>query len=140
MTKLSEKLADLSARIGDLEARAEAFKAEQQDKRDRKVKELQDQVQAQWNELESAVSSKTDGVAEAWSSLNLSMREKAEAIRAQVEEKKDAFDATRADHRANRLEYNAQLAIDFAIVAMEEAELAAAEAIDARLYSDSLSK
>ncbi len=138
MAKLSEKLADLSARAGDIEARAEAFHSEQQDKRDQKIAELKADIEAQQDKMQSAVQAKGDEISSAWSSFNASMRDKAGAVRAQIEAKKDAVDAGRAARRAERLEYNAMLTIDFALAAMDEAELAVIEAIDARAHSDDL--
>lgn len=138
MTKLSEKLADLSARVGDIEARAEAFRTEQTEKRDLKVAELQAEVAARQERLQTAVAAKGDEISSAWGNFNGAMRARAEAVRQQIAAKKDAADANRAERRAERLELNAALAIDFALVAMEDAELAVAEAIDARLLADDL--
>ena len=139
MTTLSNKLADLSVRVGDIEARAEAFKAEQQEKRDQKVEALKAEVLARQESLQAAVQSKGDEIASAWGTLNQSMRVKAASVRNEIQAKKDAVDASRAANRADRLEFNAGLAIDFALVAMEDAELAVAEAIDARLKAEALS-
>ncbi len=138
MAKLSEKLADLSARVGDIEARAEAFRAAQQDKRDQTVAELKADIEAQQNKIQSAVQAKGDEISSAWSSFNSSVRNKASTVRAQIEAKKDAIDASRAGRRADRLEYNAMLTVDFALAAMDEAELAVIESIDARAHSDKL--
>ena len=138
MTRLSDKLNDLSVRVGDIEARIEAFQSEQQDKRDQKVAALKADVKARQDSLHSTIQSKADEISTAWEVFNQSMRKKAESVRNQIEAKKDAIDADRAARRADRLEYNAVLAIDFAIVAMEDAELAVAEAIDARLHAEVL--
>lgn len=140
MTKISEKLGDLSVRVGDIEARAEAFTSECEETRNQKVAELQANAKSQRDRIESAVQSKGDEISAAWTSLNQSMCEKAERVYKQIEAKKDTVDATRARDRADWLEANAMLAIDFAIAAMEDAELAAAQAIDARLHADSFEK
>jgi len=136
MTKLSEKLADLSVRVGDIEARAEAFTQEQQAKRDQTVAEMRAEVAARQDSLQAAAQDKGDEIASAWNAFNQSMRTRAYSIRGQIEAKKDAIDAATAKRRADRLEYNAILAIDFALIAMEDAELAVAEAFDARIYAD----
>ena len=139
MTQLSEKLADLSIRVGDIEARAEAFQAEQKNKRDQKVAELKADVEARQAQIQSTVEAKGDEISSAWSNLTQSVQEKAAAVRAQIDVKNDAIDASRANRRAERLEFNAMLAIDFALAAMEDAELAAIEAFDARMHADELS-
>lgn len=136
MSKLSEKLADLSIHVGDIEARAEAFTLEQEAKRDAKVTEMRAEVAARQENLQAAAKGKADEIASAWTAFNASMRARAEGVRTQIEAKKDAVDAARALRRADRLEVNAILAIEFAIVAMQDAELAAAEALDARIYAE----
>ena len=138
MTTLSTKLNDLSVRVGDIEARAEAFKAEQQEKRDEKVAAMKADVQERQDKLQSAVQSKGDEISSAWGAFNQSMKARADSVRSKIEAKKDAADAGRANRRADRLEANALFALDFALVAMEDAELAVAEAIDARLYAEAL--
>ncbi|WP_299640258.1 hypothetical protein, partial [uncultured Ruegeria sp.] len=75
MTKLSYKLADLSTRVGDIEARAEAFKAEQQEKREQKVVAMKADVQAQQDKLQAAVRSNSDEIASAWAAFNQSMQD-----------------------------------------------------------------
>ncbi|MGV6802712.1 MAG: hypothetical protein ACWA49_00800 [Ruegeria sp.] len=139
MTKLSDKLADLSVQVGDIEARAEAFKAEQQEKREQKVAAMKADVRAQQIKLQAAVQSTSDEIASAWAAFNQSMQDKTVSVRNEIEARLAAIDAGRAEHHADRLEFNAALAIDFALVAMEDAELAVAEAINARLHSDALS-
>ena len=138
MPTLSEKLSDLSVRVGDIEARAAAFGADQREKRDLKIAEMRANFMARQDNLQAAIQMKGDDVADAWNAFNQSMRERFSNVRAQIGAKKDAFDASRANRRAERLENNAILAIDFALVAIEDAELAVAEAIDARLDAAAL--
>ena len=139
MTRLSDKLADVSVQVGDREARAEAFKAEQQEKREQKLAAMKADVRAQQDKLQAAVQSKSDEIASAWAAFNHSMQDKAVSVRNEIEARLDVIDAGRAERHADRLEFNAALAIDFALVAMEDAELAVAEAVNARLHSDALS-
>ena len=138
MAQLLDKLADLSVRVGDLEARAEAFKRSQQKRRDRKVAQMKAEVQARQDKLQALAEANSDEIASAWTELNQSMRLKAERTRKQIEARKGAIDSGRAERRAVRLELNAMLAIDFASLAMGEAELAVAEAVDARIQADIL--
>ena len=107
MTTLSAKLNDLSVRVGDIEARAEAFKTEQQDKRDQKVAAMKADVQDKQDKLQSAVQAKGDEISSAWGAFNQSMRDRAQTVRSKIEAKKDAIDANRASRRADRLEVNA---------------------------------
>ena len=140
MTELSERIADLSVRVGDIEARAEAFTWEQEARRDEMVAEMRAAVVARQDALQVAVRDQGDQIASAWTAFNTSMRERAEGVKALIEAKKDAVNASRAQRRADRLEANAILAIDFALIAMEDAELAAAEAFDARIHAGSFAE
>ncbi len=138
MVSLSEKLYDLSVGVGDIEARADAFKAEQQENRDKRINDLRRKTQERQDALCSAVQAKGDEISSAWNALNQSMQVRAEKVRTEIEAKKNAVDAERAIRRAEHLEENAVLAIEFAAVAMEDAELAVVEAIDARVHAEAL--
>lgn len=138
MTKLSEMLGDLSVGVGDIEARAEAFIAEQQERRDAKVAELRSEVHSRQDQLQSKFQDASDEISSAWSEFNRSMKARSQKVQAVIEAKKDVVDAQFAASRADRLERNALFTLDFAIVAMEDAELAVAEALDARLHADEL--
>lgn len=136
MTALLDKLSDLSVRVGDIEARAEAFWAEQQERREQKISAMQAEVLARDESLKVAIHSKPDEIALTWAAFRTSLRDKAVSVRSEIETQRDSVRLNRKARRADLLEFNASLAIEFAIVAIEEAELAVAEAIDARLKAD----
>lgn len=137
MTKLSEQLADLSARAASVENRVEALKSETLEKRDAKVAELKTGVETARSTFENSVKSKGDAITNAWADLTAGMKARAEAVKSSVLAKKDAVEAGHARLRADILEEDAASAIAFAILAMDDAERAAAEAMDARLIADS---
>lgn len=138
MANLSEQLSDLSARVAKIEARAAEFKHASQDQRDAKVRELKAGVEAARAQFTSNVQSVNEDISSSWSALNQNLKSGVEKIRSDITAKKDAMDASRAKARADRLEDNAVASLGFAILAMEEAELAAVEAVDARLHAESL--
>jgi len=137
---LSEQLSDLAERVGDIEARIEAFKNEQKEMRERKVAAIRAEVKASQDRLTSAILEKRGEISSAWAQFNQSMEAKADAVRSKIVAKKEAIDLKRAQDRADHLEFNAAHAVGFALVAIEDAELAVAEAIDARLHADELAK
>jgi prophage DNA circulation protein len=59
-------------------------------------------------------------------------------MRVKLDEKRDDHDAAVAERRAQRTELNAEDAVSFAIFAVDEAEAAVLEAIDARVVADAL--
>jgi hypothetical protein len=137
MKTLSEQLADLSARAAKVEARADAFKQESHEKRDAKVAEIKAAVESAQNRFETSVKDKNDEIKSAWAEFNANMKARTEKVKAKIEGKKEAIDKGRAEHRADRLENNADVAIGFAILTIEDAEYAVLEALDARLHAES---
>ena len=138
MPTLSEQLADLSVRVGDIEARIAAFKDGQKEMRDKKVEALKADVEAAHDRLTSSFHTKSDQISSAWAEFHHSVEAKAHAVRSTIKAKKDAIDVKRAADRADQLEFNAAHSVSFALLAIEDAELAVAEAVDARIFADSL--
>jgi len=60
-------------------------------------------------------------------------------IKSNIEAKKEARELNRAIHRADDAEEYAVASIAFAVMAVDEAEIAVLEAIEARAYADLLS-
>lgn len=138
MTPLSDQLAELSERVRDIEGRISVFKNEQSQVRAEKVDALKSRVEKTQDRLTTTLGAKSNEISSAWAEFNRSMQAKASAIRTAVVEKKDAIDASHAQDRADRLEYNAVQSVDFALLAIEDAELAVIEAVDARIHAESL--
>ena len=135
MITLSDKLADLSVRIGDVEARAYAFCFDTAEKRDQKIMEMQATVRALQDSLQSSVQGKDDEISSVWAELGQAQSTNVARVRAKAKSKKDVTGTVHARRRAESLGTNASLAIDFAIIAMLYAELAVAEALDARVHA-----
>jgi hypothetical protein len=134
--KLSEQLADMSARAVQVEERVESLKTETLEKRDAQVAALKTSVETARSNFESSVKSKGDEIATAWSDLNSSMKARAETVKSAVMSKKEAIEAGHARLRADMLEENAAATIVFAVMAIEDAEIAVVEAMDARMIAD----
>jgi hypothetical protein len=73
-----------------------------------------------------------------WSALRTNFQDHFDQMRQQAEERKNDRDARVAERRAERAEANAADAIDFAAYAIEEAQVTALEATEARAIADSL--
>ena len=58
------------------------------------------------------------------------------ALKANIGEAKHNHDVKRADRRADRLEWEAGFAIDYAIASVEQANLAVLDAIDGRVEAE----
>jgi hypothetical protein len=135
--KLSEQLAEMSARAVQVEERVESLRTETLEKRDAQVAALETRVETARSNFESSVKTKGDEIATAWSDLNSSVKARAETVKSAVMSKKEAIEAGHARLRADMLEENAAATITFAVLAIEESEFAVVEAIDARIIADS---
>ena len=95
------------------------------------------------NRSAAAISDKAgvakDDAAAKWDQLRSGVSGHVNDLRAKVEAKKDEFDATSASIAADNAESDAEAAIDFASWAIDNAVLAALNAVDARAYAESFS-
>ena len=129
---LSAQLADLSVRAKNAEdavasaqkeghdkvvARSEAATAAIQ-KVDRDIKSANDNLVANWNALKTKVSADMD----AWN--------------ARIAQLKHDRGVKRADNHAERLEWEASFAVDYAVAAIEEAKSAILDAIVGRIEAE----
>jgi hypothetical protein len=77
-------------------------------------------------------------VASQWQDLQANYNRQVAQIKSNIEAKKEALELNRAVNRADDAEDYAAASIAFAIMAVDEAEIATLEAIGARAYADSL--
>lgn len=138
MPTLSEQLADLSLRVGDMEARIMAFKSEKNEMRGNKVVSLKADANAAQERLTSELQATDHQISAPWAAFATAIKAKANAVRAMIGEEVDTTDPKRARKRAVRLEVNAEHSLRFALLAIEDAELAVAEAIDAGIHADAV--
>lgn len=137
MTKpLSEQLADLSVRAKHAE---DAFSAAQKEARDKfEVRKQQAHAAATSAvaKVDQDIKAAGDSVTRDWTTMKAKVAADASALKAHVAEAKHEYDAKRAQGRADRLEWEAGFAIDYAIASVEQANLAVLDAIDGRLQAD----
>ena len=94
------------------QARAAASAATE--KVNQKIKSAQNTATANWNAFKAKVAADMDG------------------LKTVVAERKQEFDARRAENSAERLEWEAGVAVDYAIACVEQAEVAVLDAIVGR--------
>ena len=137
MTKpLSEQLADLSVRAKHAE---DAFSAAQKEAHDkieaRKQKARADATTAVEKVNQKIKSANADTVRD-WNALKVKVAADVAGLKANVAAAKHNHDVKRADRRADRLEWEAGFAIDYAISSVEQAKLAVLDAIDGRVEAE----
>jgi hypothetical protein len=77
-----------------------------------------------------------EAIAKDWNALQKKIVPDMTAVITFAANAKHDLDAQRAENRAELMEYDARLAIDYAIAAVEQARFAVLDAIDARLTAE----
>ena len=140
MAKLSEQLADLSVRAKHAEDAVAAAQKEAQDK----VLARREQARAAATaaaekvnrDIKSAgdsVKSAGDAAAKKWSAFQTKVSNDLQSIKEGIAQKKQDLDVKLAEKHADHLEWEAGLAVDYAIAAVEQAELAVLDALAGRM-------
>ena len=133
MKALSEQLAELSVHAKSVEDNFAAAQEEAHDKiAARKTEALAAAKTAVENvnkQIKSAGASATRDI----NALQAKITGDMNALKAYAVEAKHKLDVSRAENRAENLEWDAGIAIDYAIASVEQARLAVLDAIDGRL-------
>jgi len=133
---LSEHLADLSVRAKHAE---DAFSAAQNEAHEkieaRKQKARADATTAVEKVNQKIKSANADTVRD-WNALKVKVAADVAGLKANVAAAKHNHDVKRTERRADRLEWEAGFAIDYAIASVEQANLAVLDAIDGRVQAE----
>jgi hypothetical protein len=134
--RLSEQLADLSVRAKNAE---DAFTAAQKEAHD-KIAVRKEQAHAAATtaveKVNQEVKSAGDSVSRDWNSVKAKIAADMSALKADVAHAKHDRDVKHAENRADRLEWEAGFAIDYAIASVEQAKLAVLDAVDSRIAAE----
>jgi hypothetical protein len=140
MAKLSEQLADLSVRAKHAEDAASAAMNEARDKVLARREHARATAAAAIEKVDQSVKSAGDSVKSAgdaagkkWAALQAKIADDLQSVKSAVAQKKHDLDVRRAESRADWLDWEAQLAVDYAIAMVEQAELAVLDAVAGRM-------
>ena len=126
----------MSERAKVAEDRAAAARAESREQVEARVATVKADAERRREEAQAQAAKAEDDLTAHWRSLQAGMHDHLQQIRASIDERRDDLDAKLALRRAERAEDNAADAIDFALLAIDEAEESVLEAIDARLIAN----
>ncbi len=129
---LSEQLADLSVQAKKAEDDFAATKKESHDKMVARREQLRTAATQSVDKLKQEMKSAGAEVSSSFSALKAKVAADAETLKANVKQWKKGLDAERAENHAEEMEWEASVAIDYAISAVEQAKLAAVDAVIAR--------
>jgi hypothetical protein len=125
MTKrLSEQLADLSVRAKGAEQALDSAEKEAHDKIVARKEQAHAAATKAVERVNQEVKSANDTATRNWSAVKAKIADDVNHLKANVAHAKHEHDVKRAANKANRLEWEAGFAIDYAIAAVEQAKLA----------------
>jgi hypothetical protein len=140
MAKLSDQLADLSAHAKHAEDAASAAQKEAHDKVMARREQARAAATAMIEKVDRNIKAAGDnvksvggGAAQKWTALQTKIAGDLQSMKSGIAEKKHDWDASRAEINAEDLEWEASLAVDYAIAAIDQAELAVLDAVAGRI-------
>jgi hypothetical protein len=126
---LSEHLADLSVRAKHAEDALAAAQREAHDKVVARKEHARAAATAATEKVNSDIKSAENTATKNWNAVRAKVAADINTLKADVAHKKHDLDAKRAENYADRLEWEANVAIDYAIASVEQAEWAVLDAI-----------
>ncbi|MBV9560751.1 MAG: hypothetical protein JOY90_09890 [Bradyrhizobium sp.] len=134
--KLSEQLASLSARAKTAEDSLAAAEKEAHEQLAKHQQKARDDAKLAVEKVDQELKKASDTAEKSWGALRAKIAADLNALKADIAHHKHEHDVKRAKDRADRLEWEAGFAIDYAIASIEQAKLAVLDAIDGRVAAD----
>ena len=138
MKKLSELLRELADRAENAENKVAAAEQETSEKVHAAIDTSKADAKARQDEFKANVAKKKATAASDWKKLQEDHNERVQKIKKHIAAKKDAVNRQLAEDRADDAEEYARVLIHFASMAIDNAEVASLEAIEARAHAESL--
>lgn len=137
---LSDQLAELSKRARAVEDRMATARTATREQLNADMANARAEAKARNEKAKARAAQMHDDVTAHWTGLQAHVRDQFDQIHRSLQQKRDEHDVKAAQHRAERAEWNAEEAIDFASYALDEAEAYVLEAIYARQAADMLAQ
>jgi hypothetical protein len=131
--RISEQLADLSARAKSAEDALDAAEKEAHDKVEARKQEAHAAATRAVEKVNQEIKSANQSATRNWTAVKAKIADDMSHLNADMAHAKHEHDVKRAESRADRLEWEASFAIDYAIASVEQARLAVLDAVDGRL-------
>ncbi|HKD27569.1 MAG TPA: hypothetical protein VKC66_16920 [Xanthobacteraceae bacterium] len=130
--QLSQQLADLSVRAKNAEDAVAAAEKEAHDKIEARKEQARAAAKNATEKVKQEIKSAGDTAARNWTAVRTKVAADIDALKAGVAKAKHDLDARQAESHAERLEWEAGVAIDYAIASVEQAKLAVLDAVSSR--------
>lgn len=134
--RLSEQLVDLSVRAKSAEDAVTAAEKEAHDKVIARKEQARVAASAAVEKVNQEIKSAGDTAARNWSAVKAKVAADVNALKANVAQAKHDLGAKRAENYAEELEWEAGVAIDYAVASVEQAKYAVLDAIAGRVEAE----
>jgi len=133
---LSEQFADLSVRAKNAEDAVNAASEEVHDKIELRKDEARAAAAKATEKVKQEIQNARDTAVRNWTAVRAKIAADVDGLKARVAEAKCDVDVRHAENRADRLEWEARVAIDYAIASVEQAKLAVLDAVSSRAKAE----
>jgi len=134
--RLSEQLAELSVRAKNAEDAAAAAQKEAHDKIVARREQAHAAATAATQKVNQELASVKDTATRNWNALKAKISADIETLKTGIAQRKREIEFGRAENNAERLEWEAGFAIDYAVASIEQARLAVLDAIAGRVEAE----
>src|SRR5262245_13728800 len=134
--QLSEQLAELAVRAKNAEENIAAAQKEAHDKVAARKEQARASARSAIETVNQEIKSAGDSAARNWTTFRAKIAADISALKADVAHAKHDRDVKRAEKQADELEWEAGVAIDYAIASVEQAKFAILDALDGRLAAE----
>jgi hypothetical protein len=133
---LSKQLADLSVRAKNAEDAVAAAEKEAGDKIEARKEQARAAAATATEKVNQEIKSVHDTAAKNWTAVRAKIAADMSALKANVARAKHDLDVRHTESRAERLEWEAGVAIDYAIASVEQAKLAVLDSVSSRVEAE----
>jgi len=133
---LSQQLADLSVRAKNTEDAWAAAKKEAHDKIEARKEQARAAATKATEKVNQEIKSAGDTAGRNWTAVRAKIAADMNALKACFAHAKRDLDARHAESHAERLEWEAGVAVDYAIASIEQAKLAVLDAVAGRVAAE----
>jgi hypothetical protein len=133
---LSQQLADLSVRAKNAEDAVAAAAKEAHGKIETRKEQARAAAAKATEKVNQEIKSAGDTAVRNWTAVRAKVAADIDHLKADVARAKHDLDARQAEHHAERLEWEAGVAIDYAIASVEQAKLAVLDAVSSRVEAE----
>ena len=133
---LSKQLADLSVRAKNVEDTVAAAQKEAHDKVEARREQAHAAATAATEKVDQEVKSLKNTATRNWNALQAKIAADIDALKAGIAQRKREREIGRTENNAETLEWEAGVAIDYAVASIEQARLAVLDAVAGRVEAE----